>query len=173
MADNDDGNVRVRAAFLGVVEAAERRFDSHEGEKVFGSEKRETASHPFVTANPGQGEIDGRRVGKNISAGAQCLIFRMRKLPVVMVRILPGRENIHDFRGADPHHRPKHNAVNESEDGGVHPDRERECEDGDDGEPWSLDELPKREFEVLNHFVAFPLRCGRRPIWIQRMSLGT
>src|ERR1700730_15465308 len=61
MAHDNDGNVRVRPAFLGVVEAAERRLNTHEREKVLGGEKREAAPHPFVTANPGQSEIDGRR----------------------------------------------------------------------------------------------------------------
>ena len=88
MAYHDDGNVRIGPAFLGVVESAERGLDPHEREKIFGGEKRETASHPFIPADPGQGEVDGSRVGKDICARAQRLIFRVRELPVVVVCVL-------------------------------------------------------------------------------------
>ena len=111
---DDDGNVRVWAAFLGVVEPPSA--GSTPMMEKFSEVRKAKLRRAFITADTSEGEIDGRRVGKNISARAQGLILSMRKLPVIMIRILPGRENIHDFRGTHPHHRPKDNAVDESED---------------------------------------------------------
>ena len=51
-------------------------------------------------------ELDHGNVGKNVSAVlAQFAIFVVGELPIIVARILPGREHIHHFGRPDRHHR--------------------------------------------------------------------
>jgi hypothetical protein len=69
----------------------------------------------------------------------------------------PGKPQLSDVR--DPNQaigfaegeRPKKQGVNQAEDGGIHPDPERQGKRGHNGETWTLQQLAKSEPDVASH----------------------
>ncbi len=158
--------VRVRPRFLRVVEAAEDRLHAHEREEVFRSEEDETAAHPFVAANAGDGEFERGQVSENVAAVfAQLTEFVVGELAEIALHVLARRENAHHFLRLHRDDRSEHGAVDDGEDGGVDADREGEGEDGDGGETRRFAQLPEGEFEILDH--GFLVRCAWARGWIQ------
>ena len=111
----------------------------------------------MIVANSSDRELERGKIGKYfLTVLAQLAKFGIRKLPVIVVRALPRRENVHDFLRPYRDHRPKHHAVDESEDRGVHADGERERNDRDESKPGTFEKLTKSKTEILNHRWPFP-----------------
>ena len=154
VAGDDDRQVRVRFALLGVIKAAAERLDAHHREEIFGSEEGEAAPHLVLGADARDCEPVRGHVGEDfLGVLAQFPIFVIRKLPVIVVRALPRGENVDHFLRLHRHHGAKDHAIDERENRRVHPDREREGDDRDNGEPRCLNQLPKRKPKILDHRI--------------------
>ncbi len=90
----------------------------------------------------------------------------MRELPVIFARPLARTEKVYHFVRPHGDERLEQDAVDEREDGGIHPNGEGEGENGDGSESRRFDQLPKGKFEILDH--GFLMRCGSSRVWIQK-----
>src|SRR5204863_2872209 len=94
-------------------------------------------------------------------------ISRVGKSPIRFRVLFVLRKNLHDFVRAGVAGGREEHRVDETEDSRVRADPEGEDDDSRNGETRRLDQLPDREFKILDH-MRLPVRCQPSAIWIQK-----
>jgi hypothetical protein len=105
----------------------------------------------LVASDPGEGKLHRRHIRKDVAVFPQRAEFVIGERAVIVRRALPGSEDVDHLRRPQRDDRAQNDAINESEDGGVDTDRDRESEDSDGGKARRLDQLPESELEILYH----------------------
>ena len=129
----------------------------------------------MIAPDAGDGELKRGHIDKHISAVlAQLAVFVIGKLPIIVARVLSGREHIHDFGRPDRHHRLQQHAIDQRENGRVNADRQRERQYRYGRESRRLEKLPHSKPEILHHKdpSLFSLRCSLPRLWIQQLCVG-
>ena len=112
VARDDDRNVRVRFALLGVIKPASKRFRSRHVKKVFRGQEGKAAPHFVIAPDACDRELERGKIDKHISAVlAQLAVFVVGKLAVIVARVLTGGEDVDDFVWSQWYWRTQHHAV--------------------------------------------------------------
>src|SRR5262249_50799728 len=120
VAGHNDRDVCVRFAFFRVVKATAKRLRPHHRKVIFRRQKGETTSHLVISSDSSDGDVGRGQVGEHVAAViAQLAIFVVGKLPVIVTRVLAGRENVYHLFWPKRHNRMKDGRLDHSEDGRV------------------------------------------------------
>ena len=111
----------------------------------------EGASRVAFLADPDHAQIVPEDVGEDRVLFADVAVGGIRKFAErFRILFVLGKE-LNDLRRIVVMGRSKQHRIDETEDGGVRADAERENDHRRDGEPRRLPKLPKSELEILNH----------------------
>ena len=113
----------------------------------------EGASRVAFLADPDHAQIVTEDVGEDRVLFADVAVGGIRKFAErFRILFVLGKE-LHDLRRLSVGGRTKQHGVDETENGGVHPNAEGEHNDSGDGKPRRFPKLPERKAKIVNHIL--------------------